>query len=378
MLRIHIGPSQQLLEDVQNMPRISHTREHAAAVTVKNVQNIEPLYTHMVTFLAGGTGTPKLLAGARDVFDQSNITVVANTGDDIELSGHLVCPDVDTVLFHEAGLLDTKRWWGIQNDSIETHEMLGKLAAANHRGEEPQYLEQSKQTGGRRISRWRRFSGLSTFMQIGDRDRGIHLYRTARIDEGATLTEVTMELATGLDIDLTILPMSNDPVATIIHTRSGPMHFQEYWVAKRADPTVTDVEFRGKETAAITQEVNSALSEPVVIGPSNPITSIGPMCALPEFVERLKSVPVVVVSPFIRESVFSGPAAELMEGVGYAPSTVGLANRYPFADAFVLDETDDTSLDRPTYQTDITLNDATDATRVVTAAQQAISDISGT
>jgi LPPG:FO 2-phospho-L-lactate transferase len=326
----------------------------------------------MTTFLAGGTGTPKLLDGADEVFDPAETTVVANTGDDVELGGHLVCPDVDTVLFHGGGVLDTDRWWGIRDDTTETDEELHRLAAEAGLDTGPRYLAPDAQTAGRDIARWRRFSGVAEFMEIGDRDRAVHVTRTSLIDEGHTLTEVTQTLANAFGLDVTLLPMSDDPVATIVHTEEGPMHFQEYWVHRRADPAVEDVEFRGADEASLTPAVSDALSDPVVVGPSNPVTSLGPMLALPGFEAALADTPVVAVSPFVEDRVFSGPAAELMRGVGFDPSTAGVADAYPFADAFVLDDADGTDLDRPVVRTDTRLDGPEDAARVAGAVREAL------
>ncbi|RLM89636.1 2-phospho-L-lactate transferase [Halobellus sp. Atlit-38R] len=329
----------------------------------------------MVTFLAGGTGTPKLLDGAEPVFDPAETTVVANTGDDVELGGHLVCPDVDTVLFHGGGVLDTETWWGIADDTTATHEELRRLADAAGFDEGPRYLDDDAQTAGRDIARWRRFSGVAEFMEIGDRDRAVHVTRTSLLDEGHSLTAVTRTLADAFGLDVELLPMSDDPVATIVHTEEGPMHFQEYWVHRRAEPAVTDVEFRGASSATPTPDVREALSEPVVVGPSNPVTSLGPMLAMEEFADALDSTPVVAVSPFVEDEVFSGPAAELMAGVGREPSTAGVAAAYPFADAFVLDEADGTDLDRPVVRTDTRIDGPGDAERVARAAATALAEV---
>jgi LPPG:FO 2-phospho-L-lactate transferase len=326
----------------------------------------------MVTFLAGGTGTPKLLAGADAVFDPAETTVVANTGDDVELGGHLVCPDLDTVLFLEGGVLNRERWWGIEGDTTATHERLQELAEAAGFEAGPRYLPDDRQTEGRDIARWRRFSGVAEFMEIGDRDRAVHVTRTSLLDEGRTLTEVTHTLADAFGLDRTLLPMSDDPVASIVHTGEGPMHFQEFWVAHRAEPTVESVEFRGADVAEPTDEVLTALTEPVVIGPSNPVTSIGPMTAMDAFEEALDRTPTVAVSPFVEDRVFSGPAAKLMDAVGHEPSTRGVADAYPGVDAFVLDEADGTELDRPVVRTDTTLDTAADAERVARACREAL------
>jgi LPPG:FO 2-phospho-L-lactate transferase len=330
----------------------------------------------MVTFLSGGTGTPKLLSGADAVFDSAETTVLANTGDDIELGGHLVCPDVDTVLFLESGRLDRETWWGIEGDTAATHDELQDLAAAADFDTGPRYLPDNQQTAGRDISRWRRFSAVAEFMHIGDRDRAIHLTRTGLLDEGHTLTEATRTLADALGVDRDLLPMSDDPVASIVHTPDGSQHFQEWWVAHGGEPAVEDVEFRGAESAAPTAAVLDALSDPVVIGPSNPVTSIGPMVAMDGFREALESTPVIAVSPFVEDQVFSGPAAKLMAAVGHDPSTAGTAEAYPFADAFVLDDEDGTSLDRPVVRTDTAMNSPEDAERVARAVERALAEVS--
>ncbi|ELZ44014.1 LPPG:FO 2-phospho-L-lactate transferase [Halorubrum coriense DSM 10284] len=335
----------------------------------------------MVTFLAGGTGTPKLLDGAARVFEPSETAVVANTGDDVEIGGHLVCPDVDTVLFAGGDVLDRETWWGIDGDTTATHEELSRLAAAagDAIGGEPgapRYLADDAQTAGREIARWRRFSAVGEFMEIGDRDRAVHLTRTGLLDEGKSLTEAIRALAAAFDLDVDLLPMSDDPVATLVHTEGGEtLHFQEYWVARRGEPPVADVEFRGAADAEPTDAVLDALAEPVVVGPSNPVTSLGPMLALPGFERALRETPVVAVSPFVGDEVFSGPAAELMRGVGREPSTAGVADAYPFADAFVLDDGDPTALDRHVERTDTRIDDADDAERVARACERALAAV---
>ena len=329
----------------------------------------------MVTFLAGGTGTPKLLHGADGVFDPAETPVVCNTGDDVELGGVLVCPDVDTTLFAEGDVLDRETWWGIADDTAETHEELHRLADAAGLEPGPRYLPDEAQTSGREIARWRRFSGVAEFMKLGDRDRALHVTRTGLIDEGRTLTEVTRVLCEALGVERPVLPMSDDPVATVVHTNEGPMHFQEFWVHRRADPAVERVEFRGADAAAPTDAVLDALDAPVVVGPSNPVTSLGPMLAMDAFREALESTPVVAVSPFVEDEVFSGPAGKLMAATGYEASTAGVAEAYPFADAFVLDEDDGTDLNRPAVRTDTALGDPEDGERVCRAVREALETV---
>ena len=328
----------------------------------------------MITFLAGGTGTPKLLAGASAEFDPDGLTIVGNTGDDIELGGLLVCPDLDTVLFHEGDVLDTDRWWGIEDDSHETNAELHRLANAADLDTGPRYLPPRDQTAGRPIARWRRFSGIAEFMTIGDRDRAVHITRTSLLDEGKTLTEATQILADAFDVDPMLLPMSDDPVATVVATDEGPIHFQEYWLDK-ADREVTGIEFRGADEADPTDQVLDALDAPVVIGPSNPVTSIGPMLAVPGIEQALDRTRVVAVSPFIEDEVFSGPAAELMRGTGREPSSRGVADAYPFVDAFVLDTDDGTDIDRPVVRTDTKIHDEADSRRVMEAVVDALAEV---
>jgi len=326
----------------------------------------------MTTFLAGGTGTPKLLAGAEEVFPPAETPVVGNTGDDVELGGLLVCPDIDTVLFLDGGVLDRDRWWGIEGDTTNTHAELGRLADAAGLEGGPRYLPHERQTDGREIARWRRLSGVAEFMEIGDRDRAVHVTRTSLLDEGNNLTEVTRTLADAYGLERDLLPMSDDPVASLVRTGEGFQHFQSWWVGHRAEPPVSDVEFRGAEAAEPTEAVLAALDAPVVIGPSNPVTSIGPMVAMEGFRNALDRTPVVAVSPFVGDEVFSGPAAELMAAVGMEPSTRGVAEAYPFADAFVLDDADDTELGRPVVRTDTTLDTGGDSLRVAGAVEEAL------
>jgi LPPG:FO 2-phospho-L-lactate transferase len=326
----------------------------------------------MLTLLAGGTGTPKLLDGTRRLVEPAATTVVGNTGDDVELGGLLVCPDLDTVLFDGGGVLDRERWWGIDGDTTATHDEIGRLTAAAGLAAGPRYLPAERQTAGREIARWRRFSAVGEFMEIGDRDRAVHLTRTSLLDEGRRLTAVTRLLADAFDLDVDLLPMSDDPVATLVETPDGPMHFQEFWVANRGEPGVEGVEFRGADAAAPSPEALAALSNPVVVGPSNPVTSIGPMVAMESFAAALAETEVVAVSPFVGREAFSGPAPALMRGTGRTPSTAGVAAAYPFADAFVLDERDPTTLDRPVVRTDTRIDGPDDAERVSRAALRAL------
>ncbi|MFW5900588.1 MAG: 2-phospho-L-lactate transferase CofD family protein, partial [Halodesulfurarchaeum sp.] len=158
----------------------------------------------------------------------------------------------------------------------------------------------------------------------------------------------------------------------ILHTSAGELHFQSFWVAHGGEPEIRDVEFRGANAARPTEETLQALSDPVIIGPSNPVTSIGPMLAMDGVERALSETKVVAVSPFVEDTVFSGPAADLLRAEGYAASTAGVAAIYDFVDAFVLDNADGTSLDRPVVRTDTEIETRSDATRVASASQEAL------
>ncbi|THE63460.1 2-phospho-L-lactate transferase [Salinadaptatus halalkaliphilus] len=326
----------------------------------------------MVTFLSGGTGTPKLLDGAGAAFSPEETTIVANTGDDIELGGLFVSPDVDTLLFQGGGVLDRETWWGLEGDTHRTNTALEDIASAAGLPQGPQYLSEERQTDGRDLAAWRRFSGIAEFMTIGDRDRAVHITRTSLLDRGLTLSQATDRLADAFGLSVDLVPMSDDPVASLVHTEEGMMHFQEYWVGHGGEPAVDNVEFRGSSSATPAPGVLEALEETVVIGPSNPVTSIGPLLALPGIAEALSETIVVAVSPFLGDEAFSGPAGALMQAVDAVPNTKGLASAYPFADAFIIDENDDTEFDRPTIRTDIAIDSPADAKRVVRAVEDAI------
>jgi LPPG:FO 2-phospho-L-lactate transferase len=329
----------------------------------------------MVTFLSGGTGTPKLLDGVAAAFSPDDTTVIANTGDDIELGGLVVCPDVDTLLYQGGEVLDQERWWGISGDTHRTNEALSDIGGAMGIDQTPNYLEEAYQTRGRELAAWRRFSGASEFMTIGDRDRAVHLTRTSLLDQGHTLAETTEQLSTAFGVTKEVIPMSNDPVASLLHTPEGIMHFQEYWVARNGEPTVENVEFRGSSRADPAPGVRPALEDDVVIGPSNPVTSLGPMLAIDGISDALWETTVIVVSPFVESEAFSGPAIDLMEAVGAEPGTAGLETAYPFADGFVVDENDGTSLGEPVIRTDISIEDQSDAARINKAVKRLIEEV---
>ncbi|MBN2110174.1 MAG: 2-phospho-L-lactate transferase [Methanosarcinaceae archaeon] len=265
----------------------------------------------MIIF-SGGTGTPKLLNGLRRAIPEQDITVVVNTAEDLWVSGNLVTPDIDTVLYLFSDQIDLKKWWGIEGDTFRTHEAMKSL-------------------------------GHSERMMLGDLDRATHIMRSDHLREGHTLSEATMKLSGSMGIKAKILPMSDDPVSTIIVTPGGKMHFQDFWIGRRGEPEVLDVFQEGIDSAAISPAVLLALEndDEVLIGPSNPITSIGPIIGLPGMVDILRKKKVIAVSPIIGTEPVSGPAGKLMHAKGIEVSSAGVASYYgEFLDTFITDAQD--------------------------------------
>jgi LPPG:FO 2-phospho-L-lactate transferase len=267
----------------------------------------------MITFLSGGTGTPKLLRGMLDLLEERDIAVIVNTAEDIWLSGNHLSPDVDTVMYLVAGVLNTDRWWGIRDDTYITHDLLARL-------------------------------GIEEFIAVGDRDRAVHVARGEMLRGGMRLTAATKALCERLGVRATVLPMTDSPVTTYVKTRQGEMHFQEYWVKHRGALAIEGVVRRSREPPVATPEVIAAIeaSDAVVIGPSNPVTSISPIleCAgVREALRRHRRV--IAVSPFIGDAPISGPAAALMRASGREPSSAGTFGLYEdFVDVFIQDTRD--------------------------------------
>lgn len=265
----------------------------------------------MFTVLSGGTGTPKLLRGFKDSED---LAVIVNTAEDIFASGNKITPDIDSVIYTIAGVIDDEKWWGIKDDTFATHNA---LKAMGH------YEE----------------------LMIGDKDRATHIIRTELLRCGCSLTEATLELCDEFEVKTRVLPMSEEDVTTVIATPEGDIHFQDFWITFHGEPGVKDVLLIG--ALKPTDEVMDVLgnSENIIIGPSNPITSIGPILALEGVRDALKVKFVVAISPFIGDKPISGPAAKLMKAKGFEPSTRGVAECYKdIVDVFIIDERDETDL----------------------------------
>lgn len=265
-----------------------------------------------VVALAGGTGSAKLLRGLSR--SGAELTVVANVGDNYLANGLYVCPDVDTAVYTLAGVASRERGWGVEGD---TFEALGQL---------------------RRL-------GEPAWFSLGDRDIALHLARARMLREGKSLTEATDALRRALGSPWPVLPATDARVETHVLTPEGALHLQEFWVRDRGRPAVKGVEYRGASGAAPTKEVRRALSraDRIVVCPANPVTSIGPMLAVPGFTEMLAAsrATAVGVSPMVGKAPVSGPAAKLMRGTGVRPDTVGVARAYSgFLDALLVDRGD--------------------------------------
>jgi LPPG:FO 2-phospho-L-lactate transferase len=263
----------------------------------------------MITFLSGGTGTPKLLRGMQKVMDRHEIAVIVNTAEDIWISGNHISPDVDTVMYLFAGILNTDTWWGVRNDTFTTHEEATRL-------------------------------GTDEFLTIGDRDRSVHIARGEMLRNGMRLTNITAILCERYGVRETVLPMTDTEVTTQVETDIGPMHFQEYWIRAKGKIDIRGVTRTFSEPPVATEEALAAIeaSDAIIIGPSNPITSIMPILSCDGIRQAIQNKIVIGVSPFIGNEPVSGPAGALMRAAGFEPSSIGTFNCYGgITDVFIQD-----------------------------------------
>jgi len=264
--------------------------------------------------LAGGTGAAKLLRGLDTLLERGAMTVVGNTGDDAEVWGLHVSPDLDTVCYTLGGLLDEERGWGLRDESFRT---LGEMV---------------------------RF-GEPTWFNLGDRDLATHLHRTRLLAEGRSLSEVTAKLAADLGVRHAVLPMSDQPVRTRVLGPDGWLGFQEYFVREKTQVEVRAVEYTGAPEARPAPGLVEAIgaADAVLVCPSNPFTSVGPILAVPGIVEALHGTraPVLAISPIVGGRAVSGPAGRLMAARGLPVSALGIAQGYaPWLDILIIDDED--------------------------------------
>jgi len=264
--------------------------------------------------LAGGVGAARFLSGLVHVVPPETVTAIVNTGDDVVVHGLTVCPDIDIVLYTLAGTVDTDKGWGIAGDTSHCLSMLAKL-------------------------------GQETWFRIGDRDLAVHIHRTERLRQGATLASVTDEIRIALGVATRIVPMTNSPVRTTIDTGADLLPFQEYFVRRATRDPVRGVAFRGIEDAVPAPGAIDTIlgAQGVLIAPSNPFVSIGAILSVPgirESVIRTKA-PVLGVSPIIAGAAVKGPAARMMESLGHEVSALGIARIYrDLVDVMVIDRQD--------------------------------------
>ena len=267
-----------------------------------------------VTCLSGGVGAAKFLQGLVRTMPQENITVIVNTGDDIDLHGLHVSPDPDIVIYTLAELVDEGKGWGVQGDTFNCLDMLQKY-------------------------------GSETWFKLGDRDIATHLYRTQLLKGGIPLNRVIQQLCSALGVKVKVLPMTNEKVVPRIITDAGEMHFEEYLVKRGAKDIVLNVVFEGSESSQPAPGVIESIKDAsgVILCPSNPIVSIGPILAVRGIREALKSTKarVVAISPIIGGATIKGPADKLMRGLGIEVSAYSVAFLYrDFLDVFIFDEVD--------------------------------------
>ena len=268
----------------------------------------------MITALAGGVGAARFLTGLVKLVKEEDLTVIVNTGDDIELHGLHVSPDVDIITYTLAGIVDEEKGWGIKGDTFHCLEALEKLDEEG-------------------------------WFALGDRDLATHIFRTARLKKGKRLSEVTAEISHALGLDVAVLPMTNDRFETRIITAQGSIHFEEYMVKRQAKDEVCGVEFVGADRAQPADGVIEALmdSELIVVCPSNPIVSIGTILAVNGVKEALRKTKArkVAVSPIVAGAPLKGPADKLLKGLGLEVSAYSVAKLYSdFLDVFVIDGAD--------------------------------------
>jgi LPPG:FO 2-phospho-L-lactate transferase len=268
-----------------------------------------------ITALAGGVGASKLLLGFYDVMpDPSSLTAIVNTGDDIVMHGLKISPDLDIVTYTLAGLIDPKKGWGFRN---ETFHLLQRLAVF----------------------------GRANWFNLGDRDLATHIHRTAMLAEGKTLSDAAEAIRAALGVKSRILPMANEPVPTIIETDDGDLHFQEYLVKLRAEPVVRQIRFEGIKRAQPAPGVLDSIynADRIIICPSNPLISIGPILGVPGIREALRArrSDVVAVCPIVGGKSLKGPSDKMLAQLGHDPSAAEVAELYAdFTGTFVIDPVD--------------------------------------
>lgn len=255
----------------------------------------------MLVALAGGVGAAKFLRGLVDVMPPEELTVISNTGDDCEFFGLHVSPDIDIVAYTLSGWVDESRGWGVQEDTFDCLDMLRQY-------------------------------GEDTWFNLGDRDLATHIWRTQRLRDGYSLTDVTQEMCAKLNLRVAILPMCDQPTPSFVRTPAGVFHFQEYLVQRGGAEAVLEVMYQNINHAQPSPAVLSQIrqAEAVLICPSNPVMSIGPILAVPGIRAAImaSNAPVIAISPIIQGATLKGPADKMLAGLGFDVSALGVAQYY--------------------------------------------------
>ena len=266
--------------------------------------------------LSGGVGGAKLALGLSRVLDPGQLTIIANTGDDFRHLGLTICPDLDTLMYTLAGRVNEATGWGCADESWNCLAALESL-------------------------------GGETWFRLGDRDLATHLERTRRLTDGQTLSAVTAQLCDQLGVGVSLRPMSDAIVRTVLDTDEGPLAFQDYFVRRQAQPRVTAIRYEGATLAPPDAALANLLTHPdlaaVFIAPSNPFLSIDPILAIPSLAAALRSTPapVIAISPIVGGKALKGPTAKLMAELGLPVSAAAVARHYgELLDGYVLDELD--------------------------------------
>lgn len=300
-----------------------------------NQAMIHSSFSHVVA-IAGGVGGAKLASGLQMALPSGALTVIVNTGDDFEHWGLNVCPDIDTVLYNLAGINNPEYGWGRNEESFNVLQSIGTL-------------------------------GGEDWFRLGDKDLALNLRRTEWLRQGYSLTEVTERLRLTLGIPSQVVPMSDDPVRTLVHTDEGDLPFQHYFVRRRCEPILIDLSYVGADRARISNEVRAAIeqAELIVFCPSNPYLSIDPILSVAGLRRLVRKVaaPKIAVSPIIGGQAVKGPAAKIMRELGQPINPMTIAEHYDgLLSGFVLDQQDsglEQALGIPAKVTDTLMTDAT-------------------
>jgi LPPG:FO 2-phospho-L-lactate transferase len=273
-----------------------------------------------ITALAGGVGASKLLLGLHDVIDPRELTVIVNTGDDITLHGLKISPDLDIVTYTLAGIVDDAKGWGYRGETFHALERLAMFGRMN-------------------------------WFNLGDRDMATHIHRSAMLAEGKSLSDAADAIRLALGVKTRILPMCDEPVPTMIDTSEGELHFQEYLVKRRAEPVVRGIRFDGIDKARPAKGVLESIRDAnrILICPSNPLISIGPILAVASVREALRARKgsVFAVCPIVGGKSLKGPSDKMLAELGHEPSALGVAKLYAdFSGTFVIDPADKKQADR--------------------------------